>query len=60
MGSSPNISVYCMSFGRSSLSQGMGSNAEAYDKGDLEKTAIPGVLEGRVENVESAGQTLKR
>jgi hypothetical protein len=42
------------------LTQGMGSNAEAYDKGDLEKTPIPGVLEERVENAESAGQTSRR
>jgi hypothetical protein len=38
------------------LTQGMGSNTGAYDKGDLEKTPISGVLEERVENVESAGQ----
>jgi hypothetical protein len=38
----------------------MGSNAEAYDKGYLERTPIPGILEERVENVESAGQTSKR
>lgn len=41
------------------LTQGMGSNAETYDKGDLEKTPIPGVLEERVENVESAGQNIE-